>query len=77
MCQKKPGVIEEKYQKVLYRALPRGKVSCCLRTKFAWEKVWHGLQMHLQSMNGEHASIVDYMYQHEEGTITTAEISHL
>jgi len=32
--------------------------------------------MHLQSLNGEDASIVDYMYQHDKGT-TTAEISHL
>lgn len=42
VSRKKPRVIEEKYQKVLYQALSRGKIPCCLRTKFAWEKVCHG-----------------------------------
>jgi hypothetical protein len=33
-AKKNPGVIEEKYQKVLYQALSRGKVSCCLNQVF-------------------------------------------
>lgn len=74
---KKTGVIGKKYQKVFYQALRRGKVLCCLRTKFCWENVSNGLQMHLQSLNGEDASIVDCMYQQDKGTLTAAETSHL